>query len=120
MHQQRPNARQAGYTTAWDKYSRARLQEHRWCVRCEAAGRDNLASVTDHVIPVEGAADPLFWPSWNHQSLCTTCHQAKTASEDSSRARRPVDYRAARAAALERLRKETHGEGGHRGRGGTK
>ncbi|MBE8614863.1 HNH endonuclease, partial [Morganella morganii] len=36
----------------------------------------------DHIIPIEGEQDVLFWPEWNHQPLCHTCHNRKTQQQD--------------------------------------
>ena len=40
-----------------------------------------LATVTDHVTPHKGD-ETLFWDEDNHQSLCETCHDVKTVTED--------------------------------------
>lgn len=57
------------------------LRAHPLCVRCGAAGRHTLATVVDHIQPHNGDMK-LFTNSLNWQSLCKTCHDAKTASED--------------------------------------
>lgn len=36
----------------------------------------------DHIVPVTGPADPLFWVSWNHQALTHAQHSEKTATHD--------------------------------------
>jgi 5-methylcytosine-specific restriction protein A len=45
-------------------------------------GRKVAAVATDHILPHEGQADPLFWDPENHQSACKSCHSVKTAKED--------------------------------------
>ena len=40
------------------------------------------ATIVDHIIPIEGEADVLFWPASNHQSLCAACHGRKTTTTD--------------------------------------
>lgn len=36
----------------------------------------------DHIVAVNGPADPLFWDRKNHQGLCESCHSYKTATQD--------------------------------------
>lgn len=36
----------------------------------------------DHIVPVAGPADPLFWQEWNHQALSKRQHSEKTATHD--------------------------------------
>lgn len=48
------------------------------CVECGDPG-----DVTDHIIPITGPDDPLFWDPENHQTLCENCHNQKTAKETS-------------------------------------
>ncbi|MDE9591062.1 HNH endonuclease, partial [Xenorhabdus bovienii] len=40
------------------------------------------AIMVDHIIPIQGDADVLFWPASNHQALCQTCHNRKTVQTD--------------------------------------
>ena len=40
------------------------------------------AQEVDHIIPVSGPADPLFWEEWNHQALSKRQHSEKTATHD--------------------------------------
>jgi 5-methylcytosine-specific restriction protein A len=49
---------------------------HPLCVKCGRA-----ASLVDHILPHKGNQE-LFWNSDNWQSMCATCHNIKTASED--------------------------------------
>lgn len=72
-----------GYGRRWQKYSQARLFAHPLCIRCGAA-----AQCTDHILPVTGPSDPLFWLPSNHQSLCHKCHGRKTATETNGEALR--------------------------------
>ncbi len=62
-----------GYDQRWRKYSKFRLAQFPFCVVC---GRG--ATETDHIKPVYGPGDPLFWDENNHQSLCHKCHSTKT------------------------------------------
>ena len=45
--------------------------------QCRAMGRTTIATLVDHVVPHRG--DPVkFWDEANWQSLCASCHSAKT------------------------------------------
>lgn len=44
--------------------------------------RPEPAAEVDHIVPVAGPADPLFWAEWNHQALSKSQHSEKTATED--------------------------------------
>ncbi len=81
--QQRGSARDRGYTTAWDKYSKQRLREHPLCVHCKARGKIIKADVTDHIKPARYFPE-LFWEPTNHQSLCTQ-HNVSKAADDAKR-----------------------------------
>jgi 5-methylcytosine-specific restriction enzyme A len=89
----RPNAAQRGYGGKWPSYSRGFLKRNRLCkgLRVEIGGavvinthpgRVVPSVATDHIIPVEGQSDPLFWDEDNHQPACKSCHSVKTAKED--------------------------------------
>jgi 5-methylcytosine-specific restriction protein A len=54
------------------------LMRHPLCNRCGEPG-----GVLDHVKPHRGDRD-LFWSQANWQTLCTRCHNRKTASEAGS------------------------------------
>lgn len=48
------------------------------CAMCKAAGRVTLATVRDHVVPLqEGGADEES----NTQGLCAACHDQKSLAE---------------------------------------
>ncbi len=79
--QQRPNAKQRGYTHRWVKYRAVFLKRYPLCVRCEADDRVTAATVVDHIIPHKGD-QARFWDPDNHQALCKLCHDRKTARED--------------------------------------
>ena len=56
------------------------LKRNPLCVACRAEGRLECATVVDHIVPHKG--DPiLFWDRTNWQSMCKSCHDAKTARE---------------------------------------
>lgn len=72
----RPSSGARGYGRKWQKYSQWRLSKFPLCVSCNHA-----AQATDHIQPVTGPDDPLFWDPTNHQSLCWSCHSRKTGGE---------------------------------------
>jgi len=83
--QQRGSAAARGYDARWTRYSKRYRHDHPLCVDCLAIGI--LTSVeygghVDHIIPVSGPDDPLFWDETNHQSLCAFHHRSKSARED--------------------------------------
>jgi 5-methylcytosine-specific restriction protein A len=78
---ERRSAAKRGYTYAWDKARRMYLSRYPWCAECARQGRQQLAAVVDHIQPHKGD-QRLFWDRSNWQSLCKSCHSAKTARED--------------------------------------
>lgn len=84
QHEARPNFRQRGYTSRWDKLRKLHLQRHPLCVHCESEGKLTPATEVDHVIPHRGDQS-LFWNEGNWQSLCKSHHSAKTAREVNAR-----------------------------------
>lgn len=70
-----------GYGRVWQRYRLRFLAEHPLCVDCESRGRIVLATVVDHKQPHKGDM-VLFWNPKNHQGMCKTCHDRKTASEN--------------------------------------
>lgn len=81
--QARGTARQRGYDTTWARYSRRRLHQFPFCVRC---GR--LAEVTDHIVPIRLAPERRLDPT-NHQSLCADCNRRKNIEEEGGFGREP-------------------------------
>ena len=54
------------------------LSEYPLCVLCLAAGRDTVATIRDHIVPLaEGGEDARD----NTQAICQACHDAKTKQE---------------------------------------
>jgi 5-methylcytosine-specific restriction protein A len=78
----RLSAHRRGYGRTWRRARLAWLAEHPLCVHCQVKGVLRAADVVDHVIPHKG--DPvLFWDCDNNwMSLCTRCHNHKTATLD--------------------------------------
>lgn len=77
----RGSSARRGYDSRWRKYRIAFLDSHPLCEECAKHDRMVLATVVDHIIPHKGDMK-LFWDSSNHQALCESCHNRKTAKED--------------------------------------
>ena len=80
LERQRPSAARRGYGPRWRRARAAYLARHPLCVSCGAAGRLEPATVVDHIVPHKGDS-VLFWDRANWQSMCKSCHDAKTARE---------------------------------------
>ena len=64
-------------STRWRKYRRWYLNRN---PLCSVVGCNNAATVVDHIISVnEGGS---FWDKENHQPMCKSCHDKKTAKID--------------------------------------
>lgn len=79
---ERGTAHERGYTARWRRARARYLWEHPLCVECEREGRVEPARDVDHIIPVSGPNDPLFWDESNWQGLCHSHHSTKTAKQD--------------------------------------
>lgn len=78
----RGSRRERGYTPTWDKYRLRYLKLHPLCVHCLKRGVYTPSTIVDHIIPIDGGSDVLFWPDFNHQALCQSCHSRKTVTSD--------------------------------------
>lgn len=78
---ERGTAHQRGYDAEWEKERTKYLEEHPLCVDHKRRGFIEVATVVDHIIPHKGDK-VLFWDKNNWQSLCESCHNRKTATED--------------------------------------
>ena len=96
----RGNSAERGYTWRWRKARLGWLRAHPLCgdrhqgasdqhSLCLQQGRVSAAHVVDHIVPHKGD-DDLFWNSDNWQSLCTDCHNVKTAREDGGFGNKPA------------------------------
>ena len=92
--QSKPRAHRAsstrrGYGYRWEQYSRQRraTSDGALCAICLDYGRTTTAECVDHIEPVTGPDDPLFWDQLNHQSLCWSCHSIKTNTTDRGKGR---------------------------------
>lgn len=78
----RESAAKRGYDSQWRKARLGWLRKHPLCAEHERQGYVVQATEVDHIIPHKGDKD-LFWDSTNNwQSLCKSCHSAKTVRED--------------------------------------
>lgn len=76
---ERASAAKRGYGRRWRRYAKWFLAqpENRIC-KC---GCGRLSSEVDHIEPVNGPDDPMFWEPTNHQGLTHECHSRKTMKE---------------------------------------
>ncbi len=79
---ERKTSSKRGYGSKWQKYRARFLRNNPLCVKCKEGGRTTAATDVDHIVPVQGPSDPLFWCKSNHQALCHSCHSTKTAKEN--------------------------------------
>lgn len=63
----------------WRKVRKLHLQANPLCVECQKEGRVTEATVLDHIKRVNDGGS--FWDSSNHQGLCTSHHNKKSANE---------------------------------------
>ena len=78
--QRRGSSTRRGYDYTWQKLRKLKLQTDPLCKGCESQGRLSLAEEVDHIIRITERPDlRLDWG--NLQSLCGTCHDAKSAAE---------------------------------------
>lgn len=77
--QKRKTARERGYTSRWDKYSRSFLSrpENAFCVLRLDARCAEISQCVDHIDPPDGPKDPRFWDKNNHQAACLHCNSVK-------------------------------------------
>ena len=71
----RANSRQRGYDTRWEKASRTYRSKYPYCAGCKATGKDEPATLVDHIVPHRGD-QRLFWDTDNWQSSCEWHHNA--------------------------------------------
>lgn len=79
--EERPNAAKRGYDNRWRIARNRFLKSNPLCVKCKKEGKLTKATVVDHIIPHRGE-EKLFWDESNWQSLCKSCHDKKTMTED--------------------------------------
>ena len=92
--QQRGSAHQRGYGSRWARYAQQWKRDYPLCgmradgalhdehSQCVQRGLVTPAYAVDHIRPHDGPGDATFYHADNHQSLCRSCHSAKTAAQD--------------------------------------
>ncbi|ODA67661.1 hypothetical protein A7A08_01696 [Methyloligella halotolerans] len=70
---ERHSARERGYTSKWDRASKRFLRANPLCRGCQAVGRVEPATLTDHVIPHTRGTD-AFWDQRWWQASCKWHH----------------------------------------------
>ena len=73
-----------------DQLRPAQLLQEPFCRECARRGLRVLATVVDHITPHRGDW-ALFIDPANHQSLCKSCHDRKTAREQAEERRKPQE-----------------------------
>jgi hypothetical protein len=76
----RPPAHARGYDHDWLELRRAHLEHEPYCRHCRARGVQRRAAMVDHIEPLRLSPERRLDPS-NLQSLCLSCHAAKTHEE---------------------------------------
>ena len=66
---------------AWRMKRHRHLTDEPLCRECRKAGRITRATLVDHIIPIRQGGEPL--DDDNLQSLCASCHSAKSITEGS-------------------------------------
>lgn len=80
----RGSPRDRGYDAKWDRLSVAFRKRHPYCLFCAQQGRDTLADLVDHVLPVVDRPDLKH--EWkNLAQLCVPCHGVKARYERKAR-----------------------------------
>ena len=75
----RESSSKRGYDRRWEHLRLQFLRAYPLCKACEKEDRFTPAEQVDHIVPLRQGGARLD-PS-NLQSLCTTCHNSKTAKE---------------------------------------
>lgn len=69
----------------WILLRRRQLFDEPLCRECAKEGRETIATLVDHIVPVEDGGEP--WSLDNLQSLCAPHHGVKTSREVHARSR---------------------------------
>ena len=77
----RGTSTERGYNARWRQLRRWWLNAHPLCEECRKEKKLVAATIVDHITPHRGDQTLLYDPA-NLQSLCTICHNRKTATED--------------------------------------
>ena len=77
--QKRGSSTARGYGSSWQRYRTWFLAQNA-NIFC-STGCGAVSTDVDHIKPVQGPSDPLFWQLSNHQGLCHSCHSKKTVQD---------------------------------------
>lgn len=77
----RGSARKRGYDAIWDRMALNYRAENPFCHECARQGRDELAALVDHIIPLRPPHYGERLDRTNLQSLCQRCHAKKAELE---------------------------------------
>lgn len=78
---ERSNSNASFYNSrTWRKARRKYLDANPLCVQCGENDVVNVATVVDHIVPINKGGESL--DESNYQSLCASCHNAKSAKEN--------------------------------------
>jgi 5-methylcytosine-specific restriction protein A len=64
---------------SWRKLRKNFIQRFPLCKHCEEKDEVTVATVVDHIVPINSGGEPL--KESNLQSLCESCHNKKSATE---------------------------------------
>jgi len=78
----RGTPQERGYDETWRKLRAYVLRREPLCRFCSERGRTTPATVVDHIVPISQAPELRLEPS-NLRALCESCHNARTAREQS-------------------------------------
>jgi len=67
---------------AWRKLRKSVLQKNPLCIECERKGITTVATVGDHIVPINQGGEPM--QESNIQPLCKKCHDSKSGRESGS------------------------------------
>ncbi len=69
------------HSREWKRLRQNFLIDHPFCVECHRHGRLTKATVVDHIVPIKTGGSAL--DENNLQSMCASCHGAKSIKEGS-------------------------------------
>lgn len=83
----RGTAASRGYDHRWNEFAAAIKRDRVFCDLCSTIGHETAIisnGVADHIIPVTGPDDPLFWEPTAVWALCVACDRWKSINFDGS------------------------------------
>lgn len=74
----RGTAAERGYDSTWRRIRNRKIKADPLCEPCLRDGRTRAATEVDHIVPIDSGGTH---ETGNLQSICRSCHAAKTARE---------------------------------------